>query len=173
MTRLRVGRATPDQVQVERRGRPRRSRTPHAADGLSTSTDRRDGYSRRMRARCLRSLHRYRGRIDHPRLPDARSADRRKRCPHCGGSRARSRSTWHPAGRFQAPSRAAMRLLHSRDPDVADHYLRERPSPTEDELRDLLSGHLCRCTGYTPIIRAALDAANLFAKHHSAEKTDV
>jgi 2-furoyl-CoA dehydrogenase 2Fe-2S iron sulfur subunit len=53
-----------------------------------------------------------------------------------------------------------------------DRYLRERPSPTEDELRDLLSGHLCRCTGYTPIIHAALDAADLLAKHHSAEKTD-
>jgi 2-furoyl-CoA dehydrogenase 2Fe-2S iron sulfur subunit len=53
-----------------------------------------------------------------------------------------------------------------------DHYLCERPRPTEDELRDLLSGHLCRCTGYTPIIRAALDAANLLATHYSAEKTD-
>jgi 2-furoyl-CoA dehydrogenase 2Fe-2S iron sulfur subunit len=53
-----------------------------------------------------------------------------------------------------------------------DRYLQERPNPTEDELRDLLSGHLCRCTGYTPIIRAALDAANLLAQHSSAEKTD-
>jgi 2-furoyl-CoA dehydrogenase 2Fe-2S iron sulfur subunit len=53
-----------------------------------------------------------------------------------------------------------------------DRYLHERPNPTEDELRDLLSGHLCRCTGYTPIIRAALDAANLLAQHSSAEKTD-
>jgi 2-furoyl-CoA dehydrogenase 2Fe-2S iron sulfur subunit len=53
-----------------------------------------------------------------------------------------------------------------------DHYLRERPRPTEDELRDLLGGHLCRCTGYTPIIRAALDAASLLANHQSAEKKD-
>jgi 2-furoyl-CoA dehydrogenase 2Fe-2S iron sulfur subunit len=53
-----------------------------------------------------------------------------------------------------------------------DRYLRERPNPTEDELRDLLSGHLCRCTGYTPIIRAALDAAELLAKNHSTENTD-
>jgi 2-furoyl-CoA dehydrogenase 2Fe-2S iron sulfur subunit len=53
-----------------------------------------------------------------------------------------------------------------------DRYLREWPNPTEDELRDLLSGHLCRCTGYTPIIRATLDAANLLAQHSSAEKTD-
>jgi 2-furoyl-CoA dehydrogenase 2Fe-2S iron sulfur subunit len=51
-----------------------------------------------------------------------------------------------------------------------DHYLRERPTPTEAELRDVLSGHLCRCTGYTPIIRAALDAADLLAEHHSAER---
>jgi 2-furoyl-CoA dehydrogenase 2Fe-2S iron sulfur subunit len=40
-----------------------------------------------------------------------------------------------------------------------DHYLRHHPSPTEPELRDFLSGHLCRCTGYVPIIAAALDAA--------------
>jgi 2-furoyl-CoA dehydrogenase 2Fe-2S iron sulfur subunit len=40
-----------------------------------------------------------------------------------------------------------------------DHYLSRNPSPTEAEIRDLLSGHLCRCTGYTPIIQAALEAA--------------
>ena len=40
-----------------------------------------------------------------------------------------------------------------------DHYLSRRPTPTENEIRDLLSGHLCRCTGYTPIIRAALEAS--------------
>jgi 2-furoyl-CoA dehydrogenase 2Fe-2S iron sulfur subunit len=51
-----------------------------------------------------------------------------------------------------------------------DHYLRERQRPSEAELRDLLSGHLCRCTGYTPIIRAALDAAELLAEHDSAER---
>ena len=53
-----------------------------------------------------------------------------------------------------------------------DHFLRERPKPTEDEIRDLLTGHLCRCTGYTPIIRAALDAADLLANRRRAEKTD-
>lgn len=40
-----------------------------------------------------------------------------------------------------------------------DAFLREQPHPSEDELREVLGGHLCRCTGYTPIIRAALDAA--------------
>ncbi|GGI23612.1 (2Fe-2S)-binding protein [Bradyrhizobium guangdongense] len=44
-----------------------------------------------------------------------------------------------------------------------DHYLANNPTPTEAEIRDLLSGHICRCTGYTPIIQAALDAATRLA----------
>jgi aerobic-type carbon monoxide dehydrogenase small subunit (CoxS/CutS family) len=37
--------------------------------------------------------------------------------------------------------------------------LRDNPDPTEDEVRDVLTGNLCRCTGYTGIVNAALDAA--------------
>jgi carbon-monoxide dehydrogenase small subunit len=33
--------------------------------------------------------------------------------------------------------------------------------PTADEVRDALSGNLCRCTGYVPIVDAVLDAARL------------
>ena len=40
-----------------------------------------------------------------------------------------------------------------------DTFLRTRPNPTRDEIVDLVGGHLCRCTGYTPIIEAALEAA--------------
>ncbi len=40
-----------------------------------------------------------------------------------------------------------------------DWYLRATPDPTETELREFLSGHICRCTGYVPIVAAALDAA--------------
>jgi len=39
-----------------------------------------------------------------------------------------------------------------------DSYLRERPDLSEGELREYLGGHLCRCTGYVPIVAAALDA---------------
>ena len=42
-----------------------------------------------------------------------------------------------------------------------DAYLREHSDPLESELREYLSGHLCRCTGYVPILAAALDAARL------------
>jgi 2-furoyl-CoA dehydrogenase 2Fe-2S iron sulfur subunit len=38
-------------------------------------------------------------------------------------------------------------------------YLARVPDPTEDEVREMLSGHLCRCTGYTPIVAAVLDVA--------------
>jgi 2-furoyl-CoA dehydrogenase 2Fe-2S iron sulfur subunit len=40
-----------------------------------------------------------------------------------------------------------------------DIYLRAHRDPDEAALRDFLSGHLCRCTGYVPIVAAALDAA--------------
>ena len=37
--------------------------------------------------------------------------------------------------------------------------LRDHPRPSETEVREVLSGHLCRCTGYQNIVAAALDAA--------------
>jgi 2-furoyl-CoA dehydrogenase 2Fe-2S iron sulfur subunit len=52
-----------------------------------------------------------------------------------------------------------------------DSFLREHPRPDEESIRDVLSGHLCRCTGYAPIVRAALEAAAELADQ-SREKTD-
>jgi len=40
-----------------------------------------------------------------------------------------------------------------------DALLRERPQASEAEIREILSGHLCRCTGYGSIVKAALAAA--------------
>src|SRR5271163_693484 len=40
-----------------------------------------------------------------------------------------------------------------------DALLRERADATEPEIREFLSGHLCRCTGYASIVKAALAAA--------------
>jgi 2-furoyl-CoA dehydrogenase 2Fe-2S iron sulfur subunit len=49
-----------------------------------------------------------------------------------------------------------------------DDYLGRHPAPTEDEIRVLLSGHLCRCTGYTGIVRAALEAAQIIREEKRA-----
>ena len=38
-------------------------------------------------------------------------------------------------------------------------FLRDHPDPSETEVREVLSGNLCRCTGYQPIVAAALNAA--------------
>jgi 2-furoyl-CoA dehydrogenase 2Fe-2S iron sulfur subunit len=38
-------------------------------------------------------------------------------------------------------------------------WLQRVPDPTEAQVREMLSGHLCRCTGYTPIVAAVLDVA--------------
>ena len=38
-------------------------------------------------------------------------------------------------------------------------YLKETPSPSEDEVREALSGNLCRCTGYQNIVDAMMAAA--------------
>ena len=38
-------------------------------------------------------------------------------------------------------------------------YLERKPDPSEAEVREMLSGHLCRCTGYTNIVKAVLETA--------------
>jgi carbon-monoxide dehydrogenase small subunit len=42
-------------------------------------------------------------------------------------------------------------------------YLKENPRPTEEEVREVLSGNLCRCTGYHNIVRAILRASGATA----------
>jgi carbon-monoxide dehydrogenase small subunit len=50
----------------------------------------------------------------------------------------------------------------------AKALLDERPNPTEEEVRRGISGNLCRCTGYVPVIEAILDAARRIS--NEAEK---
>jgi 2-furoyl-CoA dehydrogenase 2Fe-2S iron sulfur subunit len=39
------------------------------------------------------------------------------------------------------------------------HFLEQSPTPSELQVREMLSGHLCRCTGYTNIVNAVLEVA--------------
>ena len=40
-------------------------------------------------------------------------------------------------------------------------FLRENPDPTDEEIREALSGNLCRCTGYVSIHEAVKSAARV------------
>jgi carbon-monoxide dehydrogenase small subunit len=42
---------------------------------------------------------------------------------------------------------------------VSAYLLKEKPSPTEDEIKEYIKGNLCRCTGYLGIIKGIRRAA--------------
>lgn len=66
-----------------------------------------------------------------------------------------------------SPLQAAFRRHHALQcgfctPGIlisAHLFLKENPAPSEHEVRDMLSGHICRCTGYDGIVQAILEAA--------------
>ena len=39
-------------------------------------------------------------------------------------------------------------------------FLERNPSPSEEEIKEMLSGHICRCTGYVGIMRAVLEVSS-------------
>ncbi len=47
--------------------------------------------------------------------------------------------------------------------------LTDEPSADADRTRDVLSGNLCRCTGYIPIIEAVLEARVAYARSEPSE----
>ena len=46
---------------------------------------------------------------------------------------------------------------------TAHALLTSEPDADEERIRDVLSGNLCRCTGYVPIVEAVLDARKSYA----------
>ena len=47
---------------------------------------------------------------------------------------------------------------------TAHAFLKENPTPGEADVREAISGNICRCTGYQPIIEAILQAASELRK---------
>lgn len=41
----------------------------------------------------------------------------------------------------------------------ATHFLADNPNPSEEDIKSMLSGHICRCTGYDSIVKAIGQAA--------------
>ena len=58
-------------------------------------------------------------------------------------------------------------ILMSLDALFAHHAAAD-----EAEIRDVLTGHLCRCTGYAPIVKAALEASAELRGEIDREATD-
>ena len=72
----------------------------------------------------------------------------------------RARHAQRGAARVCQASRLAMRVLHAGHIVLGDPFsARRHPAPDEQQVRDMLSGHICRCTGYAPIVAAMLEAA--------------
>jgi carbon-monoxide dehydrogenase small subunit len=44
-----------------------------------------------------------------------------------------------------------------------ESYLKDHPNPSEGEIRDALTGNLCRCTGYQNIVNAIQKAATVIS----------
>jgi carbon-monoxide dehydrogenase small subunit len=49
---------------------------------------------------------------------------------------------------------------------TAHALLSEEPDADEARIRSVLSGNLCRCTGYIPIVEAVLEARTAYRKRH-------
>ena len=62
-----------------------------------------------------------------------------------------------------------MRLLHARDDHAGRLAARRRtPIPREAEIREGISGNLCRCTGYVNIVKSIQQAAGTLSASESA-----
>jgi carbon-monoxide dehydrogenase small subunit len=48
---------------------------------------------------------------------------------------------------------------------TAHALLSSEPDAGEDRIREVLSGNLCRCTGYVSIVEAVMDARQFYAVH--------
>ena len=49
-------------------------------------------------------------------------------------------------------------------------YLQRVTNPSEEQVREMLSGHICRCTGYTPIVKAVLEVAAFRRDNENAKE---
>jgi 4-hydroxybenzoyl-CoA reductase subunit gamma len=91
----------------------------------------------------------------------------------CAGRRVETIEGVAHAGRMSRLQRAFHECLGTQcgfcTPGMimaAEALLRRDPAPTDDEIREALSGNLCRCTGYVKILEsvraaAAADAADV------------
>ena len=52
---------------------------------------------------------------------------------------------------------------------TAHALLTDEPDASEERIREVLAGNLCRCTGYIPIVKAVLEARAAYRKGNKGE----
>ena len=55
---------------------------------------------------------------------------------------------------------------------AAEALLADTPNPTEGDVREAISGNICRCTGYVQIVEAVMLAADRLANRNYKSKPD-
>ena len=121
-----------------------------------------------LRLRRLRFLHGAHGRGGCLLLLHLGGGGSRKRHHH--HRRPWKQRSLHPLQKSFALSYAAQCGWCTPGMILSAKALLDRnPNPSEAEVRVALSGVLCRCTGYTSIVQAVLDAAGLMRETMSAE----
>jgi aerobic-type carbon monoxide dehydrogenase small subunit (CoxS/CutS family) len=55
---------------------------------------------------------------------------------------------------------------------TTEQLLEELPDPSEDEVREYLSGNVCRCTGYQGVVRAVMKAAPAMRERRAEPAAD-
>jgi aerobic-type carbon monoxide dehydrogenase small subunit (CoxS/CutS family) len=78
----------------------------------------------------------------------------RRRLDHDGGRTGGRRAAASAAGGVLGPPLCTPGILLT-----AKALLDDNPQPTEQEIREAISGNLCRCTGYHFIVEAIAAAA--------------
>ena len=140
---------------ARRRGVRRRRRQPAQR---AARTGRRHVAEVRLRPGHLRRLHRADRRRAAALLPDAG----RDRAPAGRSRRRRARGRAEPASaaaRLHGAFAAQCGFCTPGMLMAAKALLDRNPAPSRDEVVEAISGNICRCTGYEPIINAVLAAA--------------